>query len=56
MDTGVWYQIGLELVQVDIQGTVEAKRGGDGGDHCELLARNGHLMKNSLTYPEQSGG
>lgn len=32
VDTGVGDQVGLELVQVDVEGTVEAKRGGDGRD------------------------
>uniref|UniRef100_T1DPG7 Putative secreted protein n=1 Tax=Anopheles aquasalis TaxID=42839 RepID=T1DPG7_ANOAQ len=29
VDTRVWYQIGLELRQIDVQGTVEAQRGRD---------------------------
>ena len=33
MDTGVWHQVGLELVQVDVEGAVEAERGSDGGNH-----------------------
>ena len=33
MDTGVGDQVGLELVQVDVEGTVEAERGGDGGNN-----------------------
>jgi len=32
VDTRVGDQVGLELVQVDIEGTVEAERGGDGRD------------------------
>ena len=32
MDTGVGHQVGLELGQVDIQGTIEPQRGGDGAD------------------------
>jgi hypothetical protein len=34
VDAGVGDQVGLELVQVDVQGTVEAERGGDGRDDC----------------------
>jgi hypothetical protein len=34
MDTGIWDEIGLELVQVDVEGAVEAEGGGDGGDDC----------------------
>jgi hypothetical protein len=33
VDTWVWDQVGLELVQVDVEGAVEAKRCGDGGDN-----------------------
>ena len=33
MDTGVWDQVGLELVEIHIQGTVKAKGSGDRGDH-----------------------
>jgi hypothetical protein len=30
VDTGVGDQVGLELVEVDVQGTVETEGGGDG--------------------------
>jgi hypothetical protein len=33
VDTGVGDQVGLELVQVNVQGAVESKRGSDGGDN-----------------------
>lgn len=33
VDTWVWHQVGLELVKVDVEGTVEAKGGGDGADN-----------------------
>ena len=33
VDTGEWHQVGLELVQVDVQGTVESQGSGDGGDN-----------------------
>ena len=32
VDTWVWHQVGLELGQVHVQGSVEAQRGGDGAD------------------------
>ena len=32
MDTGVGHQVGLELRQIHVQGSVEAERGRDGGD------------------------
>ena len=33
MDTWVWYQVGLELSQVDVEGTIESERGSDGADN-----------------------
>ena len=33
VDTGEGHQVGLELVQVDVEGTVEAKRSRDGGNN-----------------------
>merc|ERR1719411_1610634 len=33
VDTGVWHQVGLELCQVNIEGTIEAKGGSDRGDN-----------------------
>jgi len=38
VDTGVWDQVGLELVEIDVQGAVKAERGRDGGDDCRLSA------------------
>merc|ERR1719210_1063097 len=32
MDTGVGHQVGLELSQIDVEGTIEAEGGGDGAD------------------------
>ena len=32
VDTGVGHQVGLEFSQVDVQGTIEPQRGGDGAD------------------------
>merc|ERR1719300_2256632 len=33
MDSGVGHQVGLELGEVDVEGTVKAEGGGDGGDN-----------------------
>merc|ERR1719164_21007 len=33
VDAGVGHQVGLELGDVDVEGTVEAEGGGEGGDH-----------------------
>lgn len=32
VDTRVWDQIGLELVQINVQGSIESETGGDGAD------------------------
>ena len=32
MDTWVWHQVRLELVEIDIERTIEAQAGGDGAD------------------------
>lgn len=50
VDTGVRDQVGLELVQVDVESTVEAQRGGDGRDDLSnqavevLVARAGDVQ------------
>jgi len=33
VDTGVWHQVGLELSDIDVEGTVESEGGSEGGDH-----------------------
>ena len=33
VDPRVRHQVGLELVEIDVQGSVEPQRGGDGGDN-----------------------
>ena len=33
VDAGIWHQVGLELGDVHVQGTIKAKRGGEGRDH-----------------------
>jgi len=30
----VGYEVGLELIEIDVEGAVEAKGGGDGGNDC----------------------
>jgi len=32
VDSRVWHQVGLELSEIDVEGTVESERGGDRGD------------------------
>jgi hypothetical protein len=50
VDAGVGNQVGLELVQVDVEGTVEAQGRGDGGDDLGdqtvevLVARPGNVQ------------
>jgi hypothetical protein len=38
MDTRIWDQVGLELVEINIEGTIETKGCGDGGDNFPMLA------------------
>ena len=33
MNPGVWHQIGLELVEVNIKSTIKTERGSNGGDN-----------------------
>lgn len=33
VDSGVRNQVGLELVEIDVEGTVESERRGDGADN-----------------------
>jgi hypothetical protein len=33
VDTGVWHQVGLELVEIDVEGTVESERSSNGRDN-----------------------
>lgn len=33
VDTWVWHQVGLELVEIDVESTIESERGGDGADN-----------------------
>ena len=40
VDAGIGDQVGLELVQVDVQRAVEAERGGDGRDHYASVRRH----------------
>lgn len=39
VNSWVWHQVGLELVEIDIQGAIETKGGSDGGDDCEQLVQ-----------------
>jgi hypothetical protein len=38
VDTWVWYQVGLELVQVDVESSIEAQTGGDRADNLSNQA------------------
>jgi hypothetical protein len=38
VDTRVGHQVGLELVKIDVERTIEAERRGDRGDHCSVSA------------------
>jgi hypothetical protein len=38
VDTWVWHQVGLELVQINIERTIETQAGGDGADNLSNQA------------------
>ena len=42
VDTRVRDQVGLELVQIDVERAVEAERGSDGGDNCVYVSQAVH--------------
>ena len=47
VDTGERYQVGLELVQINVQGSIETKRGRDGGNN---------LSNEAVQVSEAGGG
>ena len=50
VDAGVGHQVGLELVQVHVQGSLETQRGGDGGDHLQTQSYNRNAKSNLIPY------
>ena len=36
MNSGIWHQVGLELIQIDVEGTIKAERGRDGGHNLNI--------------------
>lgn len=56
VDTGVRDEVGLELVQIDIEGTVETKRGGDGRNNYIIVSTTAETLsgKFSGSYPTLS--
>lgn len=38
MDTRIWDQVGLELIEINVEGTIETERCGDGGDDCSPVS------------------
>jgi hypothetical protein len=38
VDTWVWHQVGLELVQIDVESSIEAQTGGDRADNLSNQA------------------
>ena len=47
VDTGERHQVGLELVQINVQGSIETKRGRDGGNN---------LSNETVQVSEAGGG
>jgi hypothetical protein len=56
VDTGVGDQVGLELVQVDVERAIEAERRGDRGDDCDHVSIMLDSSGSIKAYPERSGG
>jgi hypothetical protein len=52
VNAGIWNQVGLELVQVDVEGTIESEGGGDGRDDWETVSFS-FLVSTAITYLEQ---
>jgi hypothetical protein len=56
VDTWVWHKIGLELRKIDVEGAIEAERGGDGGDNYGALSVSLKSLTVVIAYPGQSSG
>lgn len=52
VDSWVWDQVGLELVQVDIEGAIESKRGSDRRNNYKQINQT-LALRNSNPYLEQ---
>jgi len=50
VDTRVRNQVGLELVQIDVERAVEAERGSDGGDDCIYVSQVVHSDQTLKLY------
>jgi hypothetical protein len=53
MDTRVRHKVGLELVQVDVQGPIKAKRRSNRRDNWNVLADIDWTLRSELAYLEQ---
>jgi hypothetical protein len=51
VDTRVGHQVGLELVEIDVERAVETERRGDGGDDCNLSASRIICILSSKNLP-----
>ena len=58
MDTRIWNQVGLELVQIDVEGPIETERCGDGGNNFGLISSfpDKTITEDAVTDLEQSNG
>ena len=55
VDTRVRHQVGLELVEIDIERTIETERGGDRGHDWQNFSDRPYIF-HKCTYLEQSDG
>lgn len=56
VNSGVGNQVGLELVEIDVERTIEAERGSDGRDNCwrvSMAVTGSTDFACKIAYPEQ---
>lgn len=55
MDTRIWNQVGLELIEINVEGSIETERCGDRGDNYLFISIS-HWRLLRITNLEQSNG
>ena len=53
VDPWVRHQVGLELIEVDVQGSIKPQRGGDGGD--DLADQPAWIIKTLFSHYQHAG-
>jgi hypothetical protein len=47
MNAGIWHKVGLELVQIDVEGSIEAEGSSDGGNDCAIVSLRSVMLQTS---------